>query len=716
MSGFMRAAIADEYLGLLKRSDRSLTLREFLQARPALGDDDLADLIEVDGRTRLAHGEAVSLDDYLEAAPQLRDFPVSMDAAIDMALRSLSGSSKVAAEAVAALTARHPELAGQIEKAATLNHALLSTNAMRRVFPMRVALSLPTDFGPCTASGPRRYQLRELLGRGASAEVYLGVDRLLSDERTEALVAVKILDTRDDAWSRRQASDEAAKARRVDHPNVVRVIDRGASEDGDEYIVYEHVPGGALDAWFEARGRSIQAREAARLVRDIARGVQAAHIASLIHADLQPGNILMAAGGAPKVADFGVAVEAAEAARMPGAGATRRAGSIAFMSPEQYRLDLGWRSPPTDVYALGGLLHWLLTGRLPNGESESEIDARLRSEGEPQRPLSIRPLRGDADADLEAICQRALAPRREDRHNSAGALADDLEAWLAHEPIGWRKPSLLRITRLWARRRPYAATASVAALIAAITALVLGGWITQGMVSARREAQRQQTVNQSARSGLLAFAESLGRRAERRHAESTLLSLHAVELFAGKGFDLNLVYDPASSEAWITAARRVLDEYAQRGEGRTFVAGLWRAGLAFRLVARNRYDEASAEVERARAIIAPLFAVKDDPTLRLLDDLDRCVVIGRLAEAVRERALTSSERAQLEAAETALWSRLQRADPAAPTSRQESLFAAHIETANGPHLLGNAQRAEAARRFIEDAWRELTGETAEGEQ
>jgi|GEM_PF-1093852 len=701
--------VAETYIALLKRSRYSLTLKEFLGDRSTINDDGLADVIEADARARLARGEDVRLERYLDACPQLIEFPIALDAAIDMALRALSKSSHITNEAVDALTAQHPGLAGPISTAAMLNDVLLSTNAMRRALPFRAILSLPTDFGPMTSTGVRRYQLRELLGRGAFADVYLGVDRQLSDERSDALVAVKILNAQNDDQSMRQAILEAAKARRIDHPNVVRVIDRNVSNDGDHYIVMEYVPSGDLDAWFDARGRSVSAQDAARIVRDVARGVQAAHLASLIHADIKPDNILISINNVPKVTDFGVAVEASDASRMPAVDNSQIVGSMAFMSPEQFRLDIGWRSPPTDIYAIGGLLLWLLTGQLPNGDSQEAIWAYCHTDDTDAKAPSIRAIRRDVDADLEAICKRALAWRPQDRHSSAGALADDLQAWLSREPIWWRKPSLPHITRLWARRRPVAATLSVLAIIATVAMLVVGGEITQANLSARKETAVQQARTSDSLKYLRKYTKSIGRRGEARHIESSLFDLYAIESMALRKLDFDVLDDAVAGDVWISLAEKTLASFKRKGKESTLEVGLWRTALAFRFVALQRFDEAEPEIVRARSILSRLLVDPDEASLKLLDDLVHCVTIGRISALAETRQLTLIERQALEDAEAPLWRRLERAAPTGNDSRQEALWATYVEQANAPRLLDNHDKQKAARRFTQSAWIELIG-------
>src|SRR5690606_32208825 len=152
----------------------------------------------------------------------------ALDAAIDLALRGASSRSNADSEAVASLVKQYPDLAAEIHDAAMLNNALLSTAGLRKRVTTAAAYRLPCDFGPALENGELRYRLEELLGAGAFGEVYLATDRNLSDEDHDAQVAIKILSPRhDDPYDRRQLAEEAMKARRINHPYVVRVFDRG---------------------------------------------------------------------------------------------------------------------------------------------------------------------------------------------------------------------------------------------------------------------------------------------------------------------------------------------------------------------------------------------------------------------------------------------------------------------------------------------------------
>ncbi len=125
--------------------------------------------------------------------------------------------------------------------------------------------ALPCDFGPATKDGRPRYELRELLGEGALGQVYLAVDRHLSEQDHPAFVSIKLLRGQErSVLERQQLVDEATKARRINHPNVARVLDRGVSARDEDFLLYEYVEGGDLARWARRRGGAVPIEEAAR--------------------------------------------------------------------------------------------------------------------------------------------------------------------------------------------------------------------------------------------------------------------------------------------------------------------------------------------------------------------------------------------------------------------------------------------------------------------
>jgi len=473
--------------------DHAAEFGSLLDTHGPCEDSDLADLIEQDGRWRLERGMACGMDRYRAAVSDLVARPISLDAAIDVSLRWLAsrdGCSTPQEKHAECLLKSYPELAGPIRLAALLGNQLLSTSGIT-ASSARKTVTLPCSIGPTLDDGRRRYELVRRLGFGSSGLVCEAIDHLLSDAGHAAKVAVKIIPV-DPATSQRQAA-EATKARRIDHSGVVRVLDRGLTDEGDLFLVYELVVGGDLQSWFEARQRSVDLRTAARLIAAIARGVQAAHSVGLVHCDLKPSNVLMAADDQPRVSDFGVA--ALTDAQFTGAGAVVSdlpIGNLAFAAPEQIRQNQASASPLVDIYALGGLLYHLTTGSLPNGTSPGEVVRTHDPKEGRTTPPSIRALRPQADERLDRVCARAMQPRQEDRYTTAEELASDLEAWLDRLPIRWMKQSWVSRTRLWIRRSP-----AFAALWAGCAALLVGGGFVSGYfehqaLTSSRQATRLQ--------------------------------------------------------------------------------------------------------------------------------------------------------------------------------------------------------------------------------
>ncbi|MFG0275290.1 MAG: serine/threonine-protein kinase [Phycisphaerales bacterium] len=437
-----------------EQSGGDLRIDAYLRERGLSDDDIIADLIAADARLRRERGVAVRLDDYLSAMPDLATRTIPLDAAVEASLRAALDGGATTIEAVDRLSEEHPALRTLIQEAAVLGR-LLPTDTIGRDDD-GPTFQPGDEIGEPMEDGRRRYLIRERLGAGVQGEVHLATDRRLSGEAGESLVAIKALRRLNDDDTRRRFIEEAARARRIDHPNVVRALDRGV-HDGREFIVFDYVSGGTLEEYVRARGGRLPMREAARLSSAIARGVQAAHAAGLVHGDLKPGNILLTDSGEPKVADFGVA-----ALHRPDQDEDRPdglQGNLAFMAPEQFRMEGGARSPLIDTYALGGILYWAINGRPPRGSSLADIVASHRAnEGQAKE--------GDIpDVDLDLVVRRALSHAPKDRQSAAGSLADDLDAWLERRPIGWTRPPASHRFRLWLRRQPATALAISALLM-----------------------------------------------------------------------------------------------------------------------------------------------------------------------------------------------------------------------------------------------------------
>jgi serine/threonine protein kinase/tetratricopeptide (TPR) repeat protein len=347
--------------------------------------------------------------------------------------------------------------------------------------------------GAPTSDG-QRFRILRPHARGGLGAVFVAMDEELHRE-----VALKQIldDYADEPGSRARFLAEAEITGGLEHPGIVPVYGLGTDGDGRPYYAMRFIRGdslkeaighfhaGTLPAGLAgpAGSRDLALRKLLRRFVDVCNTIDYAHSRGVLHRDIKPANVIVGKYGETLVVDWGLAkavgraepgVESGERTLVPspasgsaGTLAGSALGTPAYMSPEQAEGQLERLGPRSDVYSLGATLYCLLTGKPPfAGEAADVIRAVQRGDVRPPRQLD-----SSIDPALEAICRKAMAHRPEDRYASGRALGDDLDRWMADEPVSaWREPPTRRARR-WARRNRIAVTAAAVALVAGMVGL-----------------------------------------------------------------------------------------------------------------------------------------------------------------------------------------------------------------------------------------------------
>lgn len=334
------------------------------------------------------------------------------------------------------------------------------------------------------------YRIVGTLGTGGMGDVFRAVR---DDDQYRAEVAIKLMraDVRDNLAEQRFKTERQILAR-LDHRNIARLLDGGATPGGVPYVVMELVQGEPIDQYCEAR--DLPVRERVRLFLQVCSAVSYAHQHLIVHRDLKPNNILVTADGSVKLLDFGIA-KLLEANLITGTTSdeTRtqlRAMTLDYASPEQ--VSGGTVTTVSDVYSLGVVLYRLLTGQSPYGKRTTDAQrmAQILSDTAPSRPSQLETkAREPIDADLDHILLMSLRKEPAKRYGSVEQFANDLRNHLNGLPVAARRGTLgYRLGKL-ARRNKVPIAAAV--IVAASLVTGLGLAIRQARIAEQERAIAQ---------------------------------------------------------------------------------------------------------------------------------------------------------------------------------------------------------------------------------
>jgi serine/threonine-protein kinase len=458
-----------------------------------------------------------SLGEILHAQGMLRsDHRVLLDSLVENHLEVHAGDARQSLAAVASVHSVQQELRqiADDDVQSSLSHVGDTPHT-----PPGDPDATSAHVAPAGSQPNARFQILRPHAKGGLGEVFVALDSELNRE-----VALKEIQARhaDHPESRARFLLEGGVTGRLEHPGIVPVYGLGCYPDGRPYYAMRFIKGDSLkDAiaeFHEGRCRepSGTGDSAARLAVptfhsltfrqllgrfvDVCNAIAYAHSRGVIHRDIKPANVMLGKYGETLVVDWGLAkllgqgdIETTEMALASSGDsaltqAGRALGTPAYMSPEQAAGRLDRLGPATDVYSLGATLYCLLTGQPPFTDKDVGLVLAKVQKGDitPPRQINAR-----IPAALEAICRKAMALKPEDRYSSPRDLEEDIEHWLADEPVSaYREPLRKRAAR-WARRHPAIVAGSAALVFAVLLGVTIGGLLLGREQQARLEQQRK---------------------------------------------------------------------------------------------------------------------------------------------------------------------------------------------------------------------------------
>jgi serine/threonine-protein kinase len=442
------ARLLDDQRRRWRQGERAL-VEAYREEYPALGSHRgaMLDLIYNEFMLREEAGERPTREEYLMRFPEWAE-ALAAQFEVDAAL-----NAQLVADMASADAANTDMADADMANQGTLRDPLFALNVARYTPPRPAPPPLVVLPG---------YEVLEVIGRGGMGVVYKARHIALNRLAAVKMVLAGIHAGPDELERFRHEAETVA---RLQHPNIVQVYDIG-SHEGRPFIALEFVDGSLPRS---LAGTPLPPRQAAQWLETLAQAVAHAHQQGIVHRDLKPANVLLSRSGVLKITDFGMAkILASPTSSQTQSGSI--IGTPSYMAPEQAEGRTRQIGPAADIYGLGAILYEMLTGRPPFEGTTIQETLELVRQQEPRPPSWIIPR---MPRDLETICLRCLQKEPTARYGTAAELAEDLNAFLAGEPIHSRRARIWERLFGWARRHP-AETALGATGLLALVALGIG--------------------------------------------------------------------------------------------------------------------------------------------------------------------------------------------------------------------------------------------------
>jgi serine/threonine protein kinase len=550
-------------------------------------------------------------------------------------------------------------LRARVEKLLHAQASLGSFHEARRL-ALPATLDEPVTERPGTIIGP--YKLLEQIGEGGFGIVFMAEQQ----KPIRRQVALKVLKPGMDTKQviARFESERQALAL-MDHPNISRVLDAGATDSGRPYFVMELVKGVSITEFCDKNCLAPEAR--LRLFIDVCHAIQHAHHKGIIHRDIKPTNVMVTLhDGVPvvKVIDFGIAKATVQklTERTLFTAYGQMIGTLEYMSPEQAEmseLDIDTRS---DVYALGVLLYELLTGttplegkrlrqagyaellRLIREEEAPRPSTRLSSLGDTatvlagHRGLDVRRLTQLLAGDLDWVAMKALEKDRNHRFDTPGSFAADVDRYLRGEPIVARPRSTVYKVRKFTQRHRAAVLTATAVAVLLLGGAAIAGW--QALRATRAEAAALDSVAAEKR----AKEDAAAREAETK----AVLDFVVNRVFAAarlEGSPWGLGREVTLRKALETALPYVEKSFTKE----PLIEARLRLTLGTSFADLGDHRTAAEQFEAARALFSRLRGPDHPDTLGSANNLaNSYCALGRYADALKIHAkVLAIEKAKL---------------------------------------------------------------------